>query len=107
MKGTGEAMTTTLSIAASGLRHQQQRLNAAAHNTANVATPPSTTMTLRANASEADDGGVKSQTSVTAAGDFLSAGILPLLTAPDDARGLAQVIRAQDEMSGILLDITA
>ena len=100
-------MTTTLSIAASGLRHQQQRLNAAAHNIANVATPPPTTVTLRANASEADDRGVESQTSVTAGGDFLSVGILPLLTAPDHARGLAQVIRAQDEMSGILLDITA
>jgi hypothetical protein len=34
-------------------------------------------------------------------------GILPLLTAPNHASGLAHMIRAQDEMTGILLDMTA
>ncbi len=102
-------MITNLSIAASGLRHQQARLQGAAHNIANqAAVPPSDTVTVRAHASEVEGGGVESRMDAIApSGDLLSTGILPLLTAPNHTNGLAHVIRAQDEMTGILLDITA
>ena len=108
---------TTLAIAASGIRHQQQHLLAAAHNTANAGAAPVTgTLTLRAHAASAPGGGVESSLaaltppadpSAAPSGELLSAGILPTLTAPNHARGLAQVLRAQDDMTGILLDITA
>jgi len=109
-------MITNLSIAASGLRHQQARLQGAAHNVANQAAVPSATATVRVHASELEGGGVESRThaqplpadgAVNPSGELLTTGILPLLTAPNHANGLAHIIRAQDEMTGILLDITA
>lgn len=56
---------------------------------------------------EAEGGGVESLTHTAPGGGLLSTGILPMLTAPNHARGLAQVIQTQDEMTGILLDMTA
>lgn len=110
-------MITNLSIAASGLRHQQARLQGAAHNIANkAAVTPSATATIRVHAGELAGGGVESRThaqlapddgAVNPSGDLLMTGILPLLTAPNHANGLAHIIRAQDEMTGILLNITA
>ena len=107
-------MMTTLAITASGIR--QQHLLAAAHNTANAgAAPVMGTVTLRAHAATAPGGGVESSLVALPPpadpsapnGELLSTGILPTLTAPNHARGLAQVVRAQDDMTGILLDITA
>ena len=111
-------MMTTLAIAASGLRHQQQHLLAAAHNTANAgATSPAGTVTQRAHAITAASGGVDSRvvalpppvdpSAPAPSGDLLSTGILPMLTAPNHARGLVHAIRAQDDMTGVLLDLTA
>ena len=110
-------MAANLHIAASGLRNQQERVQSAAHNLANrSAALPSATAVTRVYASEAVGRGVEIPTTAQLpplqvpglpSGDLLSTGSLPLLTAPNHANGLTHVIRAQDQMTGILLDMTA
>ena len=121
-------MTRLFGIAASGLQHQQQRLDASAHNTSNLAT--ATTAVVRASASEVGHGnGVEtlvesrlvSRPQISGfrfpAGAEIDSAAEPRvglveeaveqITALHHSSALGKAVQAQDGMLGILVDLKA
>lgn len=100
-------MSSLASIASSGLQAAQARLDASAHNTANMNTPGF--RRLRAEPSEvAGRGGVA--TAVQRApqeGVALEQEVVDQMTATYAFKANLQTIKTQDEMMGSLLDVKA
>lgn len=97
-------MIRSLYTSATGLQHQQRRLHASAHNTANATTPADATVPLRTSGTERAAGGVDSHSQRVATTDALRESVVQI----DSAQAVAANVRAvqtQDEMLGALLDI--
>lgn len=96
-------MSSTLSIALSGLQAAQTRLGTAGHNIANSATPGFRRQTADARA--APEGGVAvSITRASRAGHALEEDMVGLLQAKHAFMANLAVFKAQDRMLGSLLD---
>lgn len=96
-------MSSTLSIALSGLQAAQTRLGTAGHNIANSATPGFRRQTADARA--VPEGGVAvSVTQVGQAGHALEEDMVGLLQAKHAFMANLAVFKAQDRMLGSLLD---
>lgn len=103
-------MIRAFSTSASGLRANQQSLQASAHNTANLTTEEAAK--VRVQSKEVKGGGVQTQAKVTGG----AAQIEPVeeaeeaveqITAAQNFKANARSVQTQDEMLGALLDIKA
>ncbi|MFT5086804.1 MAG: flagellar basal body rod protein FlgC [Candidatus Latescibacterota bacterium] len=98
-------MIQGLNNSASGLLHQEQRLRASAHNTANTTTPEERAARLRVQGQE-QSGGVVSLTEIGGISDAVRESVTQI----DSAQAFSANVRAvqtQDEMLGTLLDLEA
>lgn len=96
-------MSSTLSIALSGLQAAQTRLGAAGHNIANLATPGFKRQTADARAVP-EGGVVVSVTQASQAGHALEEDMVGLLQAKHAFMANLAVFKAQDRTLGSLLD---
>ena len=80
-----------------GLRHQQHRLHASAHNTANAGVDEAEAVRLRT-------GGVQTQTLQSASTDALREAVVHIDSAQSFA-AQARVVHTQDDLLGTLLDV--
>jgi flagellar basal body rod protein FlgG len=99
-------MSSTSSIALSGMNAAQQQLNASASNIANLGTPGyrRQEVTQSANA----EGGVSTKAQrAAAAGEALEADVVAQLQAKNAYLANLAVFKAADKMAGALLDETA
>ena len=107
MADTRETMSSLLSIASSGLQAAQLRLNASAHNVANLNTPGFKRETVQQQAVPAS-GGVQAHTARAAqAGVALEAEAVQQIAASYAFKANLLVLRTADEMAGGLLDARA
>ncbi len=97
-------MIRALHISATGLQHQQQRLNSSAHNTANATTSEAEAARLRTSGHQLGDGGVASQTQLGALSDPVREAVVQIDSAKAFAAGV-RAVQTQDDMLGALLDI--
>jgi hypothetical protein len=98
-------MLGNVSIISSGLALDQQRLEASAHNTANLNTRPS--LALRVEAREGAQGGVEGG---VVAGEGPSDPVVEsvaLMTLSHQAVALKKALQTQSDMVGQLLDLEA
>lgn len=94
-----------ISIISSGLLLSQQRLEASAHDTANLTTVP--TVDLRLEAREASQGGVKG---MLVAGSGPASSVVEAveqITAVHHFAALKKALQTQDELVGQFLDLEA
>ncbi|HPU20666.1 MAG TPA: flagellar basal body protein [Alicycliphilus sp.] len=107
MADTRETMSSLLSIASSGLQAAQLRLNASAHNVANLNTPGFKGQTVQQQAVP-PTGGVQARTAQAARpGVALEAEAVEQITASYAFKANALVLRTADDMAGTLLDTLA
>ncbi len=100
-------MIRALSTSALGLRANQQRLEASAHNTANSTV--SETAKLRTQAREIPRGGVQTQTRATnskARGEPVEEAV-EQIAATQNFKANVRAVQTQDDMLGTLLDLHA
>ncbi|MBI2503677.1 MAG: flagellar basal body rod protein [Candidatus Latescibacteria bacterium] len=98
-------MLGNISIISSGLALSQQRLEASAHNTANLNTRPAAV--LRVEAHEGPQGGVEGE---VVAGDGPASPVVESveqLTVSQQVVALKKALQAQSDMVGQLLDLEA
>ena len=86
-----------------GLRHQQHRLHASAHNTANAGVDQAEAVRLRTGGVERENGGVQTQTLQAASTDALREAVVHIDSAQSFA-AQARVVHTQDDLLGTLLD---
>ena len=100
-------MISALSTSASGLRANQQRLQAPAHNTANLTTEEAAK--VRVQSKEVKGGGVQTQAKVTGGAEQIEPveEAVEQITAAQNFKANARSVQTQDEMLGALLDIKA
>ena len=99
-------MSSTSSIALSGMNAAQQRLNVSAGNIANLGTPGYRRQEVTQ--STAPEGGVTTQLQrAAAAGEALEADVVAQLQAKNAYLANLAVFKAADKMAGVLLDKTA
>ena len=107
MADTRETMSSLLSIASSGPQAAQLRLNASAHNVANLNTPGFKDQTVQQQAVP-PTGGVQARTAQAARpGVALEAEAVEQITASYAFKANALVLRTADDMAGTLLDTLA
>ena len=107
MADTRETMSSLLSIASSGLQAAQLRLNASAHNVANLNTPGFKGQTVQQQAVP-PTGGVQARTAQAARpGVALEAEAVEQITASYAFKANALVLRSTQSMLGSLLDLHA
>lgn len=99
-------MIRALHISATGLQHQQRRLYASAHNTANATTGEAEAARLRTSGRHRGDGGVASQTYLASSTDAVREAVVQIDSAKAFAAGV-RAVQTQDDMLGALLDIEA
>ena len=100
------SMTLSLHLCAAGLHHQQHRLSASAHNTANAGVDEAKAVRLRASGVQRENGGVKTHTQQASSMDALREAIVQI----DSAKSFAaqvRVVQTQDDLLGTLIDIKA
>ena len=90
-------MIRSLYSSAVGLRHQQHRLHASAHNTANAGVDQAEAVRLRTD-------GVQTQTLQAASTDALREAVVHIDSAQSFA-AQARVVHTQDDLLGTLLDL--
>ena len=98
------SMTLSLYLCATGLHHQQHRLSASAHNTANAGVDEAKAVRLRASGVQRENGGVKTHTQQASSTDALREAVVQI----DSAKSFAaqvRVVQTQDDLLGILIDI--
>lgn len=98
-------MIRALSTSASGLRANQQRLKASAHNTANSTAPD--TAKLRTRAQEIPGDGVQTQTRASgskARGEPVEEAV-EQIAAAQNFKANVRAVQTQDDMLGTLLDL--
>ena len=99
-------MTSSLYLCATGLHHQQQRLSASAHNTANVGVDETEAVRLRVSGVQRESGGVQTHTQQASSTDALREAVVHI----DPAQSFAaqvRVMQTQDDLLGTLIDIKA
>lgn len=100
-------MASISSIASSGMQAAQTRLQASAHNVANLQTEGFHRQEVRQQA-RADGAGVDAYTArAPRAGAALEADVIEQLAAKNAFVASAAVFRAADRMAGTLLDVSA
>lgn len=100
-------MIRALSTSASGLRANQQSLQASAHNTANLTTEEAAK--VRVQSKEVKGGGVQTQAKLTGGAEPVEEAeeAVEQITAAQNFKANARSVQTQDEMLGALLDIKA
>ncbi len=99
-------MINSLSLSASGLRLQQQRLEASAHNTANTTTRKDESASLRVRGQEGPGGGVVARVETGAETDVVQEAITQISSARQFQANV-RAVQTQDEMLGALVDVKA
>lgn len=97
-------MIRSLYSSAMGLRHQQHRLHASAHNTANAGVDEAEAVRLRASGRQRVNGGVQTRTQQALSTDALREAVVHIDSAQSFA-AQARVVHAQDDLLGTLLDL--
>ena len=98
-------MLGNISIISSGLALNQQRLEASAHNTANLNTQP--TAVLRVEAHEGPQGGVEGMVVAGAGPSSPVVESVALISVGHQVVALKKALQTQSEMVGRLLDLEA
>ena len=97
-------MMISLYLGVTGLHHQQHRLNASAHNTANTGVDEVEAVRLRASGRQHENGGVQTRTQQALSTDTLREVVVYIDSAQSFAAQV-RVVQTQDDLLGTLLDI--
>ncbi len=100
------SMTLSLYLCATGLHHQQQRLSASAHNTANAGVDQAEAVRLRTGGVERESGGVQTHTQQASSTYALREAVVHIDSAQSFAAQV-RVVQTQDDLLGTLIDIKA
>ena len=99
-------MTSSLYLCATGLQHQQHRLSASAHNTANAGVDEAKAVRLRASGVQRENGGVQTHTQQASSTDALREAVVQIESAQSFAAQV-RVVQTQDDLLGTLIDAKA
>ena len=99
-------MMISLYLGVTGLHHQQHRLNASAHNTANAGVDEVRAVRLSASGVQSENEGVQTRTQQASSTDVLREAVVHIDSAQSFAAQV-RVVQTQDDLLGTLVDIKA